>query len=513
MRVGTLRIVLGDQLSAGLAGLRDIDRAKDVVLMAEVASETDYVPHHPQKIAFVLSAMRHFADGLVAEGIAVDYVALDAPGNPGSLRGAMLAAVERHRPKRIVATLPGEWRVLADMEGWQEASGVPVEIREDDRFLCSRAAFADHARGRKQLRMEFFYREMRRKSGLLMDGDDPVGGQWNFDAQNRKAIGAKTIAPPEFAVAPDATTKTVIELVGQRFKNNFGDLAGFGFAVSRADALRALAHFVRFGLASFGDYQDAMREGDDLLFHSLLSPYLNVGLLDPLEVCRAAEDAYRAGSVPLNAAEGFVRQILGWREFMRGIYWLKMPGYAATNALDATRSLPELYWGAPSDMRCLSQCVDQTKRRAYAHHIQRLMVTGNFALLAGIAPAEVERWYLAVYADAFEWAELPNVHGMALHADGGLLASKPYAASGKYIDRMSDYCAKCRFDPKDTDGPNACPFNYLYWNFLIANRKHFAGNARMGLMYAALARMPAERQLRAVERTTALLDRIAPKRG
>jgi deoxyribodipyrimidine photolyase-related protein len=513
MRKRTLRIVLGDQLSAGLAGLRDIDKTNDVVVMAEVASETDYVPHHPQKIAFVLSAMQHFADELRADGVDVDYTALDAPGNPGSLRGAVLAAVKRHRPERIVATLPGEWRVLADMDGWQEASGVPVEIREDERFLCSRAAFARHAHGRKQLRMEFFYREMRRKSGLLMDGDDPVGGQWNFDAQNRKAIGAKTVAPPEFAVAPDATTKTVLELVGQRFKNNFGDLDGFGFAVARADALRALAHFVRFGLASFGDYQDAMREGDDLLFHSLLSPYLNVGLLDPLEVCRAAEDAYRAGAVPLNAAEGFVRQILGWREFMRGIYWLKMPDYAATNALDATRSLPELYWGAPTDMRCLAQCVGQTKRRAYAHHIQRLMVTGNFALLAGIAPAEVERWYLAVYADAFEWVELPNVHGMALHADGGLLASKPYAASGKYIDRMSNYCTKCRFDPKDTDGPDACPFNYLYWNFLIANRAHFAGNPRMGLMYAALARMPPERQRSAVERATALLDRIAPKRG
>jgi len=513
MRARTLRIVLGDQLSADLASLRDIERDADIVLMAEVAAETGYVPHHPQKIAFVLSAMRHFAAELRAGGIAVDYVALDAPDNPGSLRGAVVAAVERHAPAQIVATFPGEWRVLADMEGWQDAARVPVEIREDGRFLCSRAAFERHARGRKQLRMEFFYREMRRKTGLLMDGDDPVGGQWNFDAQNRRAIGAKTSAPPEFAVAPDASTKAVLDLVARRFEKNFGDLAGFGFAVTRADALRALAHFVRVALASFGDYQDAMREGDDLLFHSLLSPYLNVGLLGPLEVCRAAESAYRRGEVPLNAAEGFVRQILGWREYMRGIYWLKMPGYADTNALGADRALPELYWGAPTDMRCLAQCVGQTKRRAYAHHIQRLMVTGNFALLAGIVPAEVERWYLAVYADAFEWVELPNVHGMALHADGGLLASKPYAASGKYIDRMSDYCAKCRFDPKDTDGPNACPFNYLYWNFLIAHRAHFAGNPRMGLMYAALARIPQARQDDIAKRATALLDRIAPRRG
>ena len=509
----TLRVVLGDQLSFDVASLRDLDKANDTVLMAEVAGETDYVPHHPQKIAFVLSAMRHFAAELRADGIALDYVALNAPGNPGSLRGAVRAAVERHKPERVVATFPGEWRVLADMEGWQEAVGVPVEIREDGRFLCSRAAFERHARGRKQLRMEFFYREMRRWTGLLMDGDAPVGGQWNFDAQNRKAIGAKTPAPPDFAVAPDAATKAVLELVARRFKNNFGELAGFAFAVTRADALRALAHFVRFALASFGDYQDAMREGDDLLFHSLLSPYLNVGLLGPLEVCRAAEAAYRRGEVPLNAAEGFVRQILGWREYMRGIYWLKMPDYAATNALCADRALPDFYWGAPTDMRCLAQCVDQTRRRAYAHHIQRLMVTGNFALLAGILPAEVERWYLAVYADAFEWVELPNVHGMALHADGGLLASKPYAASGKYIDRMSDYCKKCRFDPKDTDGPTACPFNYLYWNFLIANRAHFAGNPRMGLMYAALARMPGDRQAAIAKRATAFLDRIAPRRG
>jgi deoxyribodipyrimidine photolyase-related protein len=510
MTVHSLRFVLGDQLSHGLSALAGLDPANDVVLMAEVAAETGYVPHHPQKIAFVLSAMRHFADELRARGIAVDYVALDAPDNPGSFRAALVAAIARHRPAKVVATFPGEWRVAEDMRGWEDACGVPVEIREDDRFFCSRAGFAAHARGRRQLRMEFFYREMRRRTGLLMDGDAPEGGEWNFDAANRKALPKATAAPPEFRTEPDATTRAVLALVRERFAGNFGDLDGFAWPVTRADARAALDHFVRFALPGFGDYQDAMREGDDALFHSLLSPCLNVGLLDPREVCAAAEAAYRKGKAPLNAVEGFVRQILGWREYVRGIYWLKMPGYAATNALAAARRLPDFYWTAATDMNCLRQCIGQTKRRAYAHHIQRLMVTGNFALLAGIDPAEVARWYLAVYVDAFEWVELPNVHGMVLHADGGLLGSKPYAASGKYIDRMSDYCRNCRHDVARAEGDGACPFNFLYWNFLAANEKRLRGNPRMALVYKALDRLPADRRAALIHQATAFLDTVAP---
>ncbi|HEY8567222.1 MAG TPA: cryptochrome/photolyase family protein [Beijerinckiaceae bacterium] len=489
----TLRFILGDQLTRSIGTLADLDPAQDVVLMAEVHDETTYVRHHKQKIAFVLSAMRHFADELRAEGITVDYVRLDDPDNAGSFGAELKRAVARHRPDRVVVTEPGEWRVLAMMRDWREELDVPLEIQDDERFLCSRAAFARWAGERKQLRMEFFYREMRRKTGFLMDGPEPVGGRWNFDPENRKRLPARIVPPSRSVVAPDATTREVLELVGRRFDNHFGDLEPFAWPVTRSEALRALDHFIREGLPLFGDYQDAMRTGEPFLFHAALAPALNVGLLLPDEVCRAAERAYREGAAPLNAVEGFIRQVLGWREYVRGIYWAFMPDYAASNALDAQRPLPWFYWTGETEMNCLRQCISDTKRHAYAHHIQRLMVTGNFALLAGIRPAEIEEWYLVVYADAFEWVELPNVHGMVAWADGGMLGSKPYAASGAYIDRMSDYCGSCAYDVAAKSGPKACPFNYLYWNFLIENTERLSANPRLAMPYRTLAKMPPAR--------------------
>ena len=487
--VKTLVLILGDQLSRDLSALDGFDPGRDVVLMVEVADETTYVPHHKQKIAFILSAMRHFAQGLVEEGLSVDYVALDDAANSGSFSGELARAVARHRPDRVVVTEPGEWRVRRMMDDWAQDLGLPVEIRDDDRFLCSRADFAAWADGRKSYRMEFFYREMRRRTGLLMEDDGPVGGQWNFDAENRKRLPASLSLPPRGRTAPGAVTREVITLVAARFPGHFGDLDGFGWAVTRTDALAALDHFIADALPSFGDYQDAMAEGEPFLFHALLSPYLNIGLLLPREVCLAAETAYRARKAPLNAVEGFIRQILGWREYVRGIYWLEMPAYAQTNALAADRALPWFYWSGETDMNCLANAIADTRRNAYAHHIQRLMVTGNFALLAGIRPAEIEAWYLAVYADAFEWVELPNTHGMAIFADGGLLGSKPYAASGAYIDRMSDYCGSCAYDPKVKTGQGACPFNPLYWDFLISNRDRLGNNPRMAMPYKNLDRM------------------------
>ena len=493
----TLRLVLGDQLSPDLSSLRDIDRTRDTVLMCEVADETTYVPHHKKKIAFILAAMRHFAQELRAGGVAVDYIGLDDPGNTGSFAGELARAVQRHRPERIVVTEPGEWRVHADMEGWSAALGIPVEIREDTRFFCSRARFARWTEGRRSLRMEFFYREMRREHGILLDAaDEPVGGAWNFDRDNRKPLPADAQPPERVAFPPDATTHAVLDLVATRFATHFGDLLPFGFAVTRADAEQACAHFMRVCLPHFGDHQDAMKTGAPFLWHAVISPYLNVGLLDPRTVVRAAEAEYAAGRAPINAVEGFVRQILGWREFVRGIYWHRMPDYASTNALGATRPLPGFYWTGDTRMNCLSQVVGETRANAYAHHIQRLMVTGNFALLAGIAPAEIEAWYLAVYADAFDWVELPNTHGMVLFADGGYLASKPYAASGKYIDRMSDYCDGCAYDPARSDGESACPLNYLYWNFLMENEPRLAGNPRMAMPYRTLAGFAPERRAR-----------------
>lgn len=505
----TLRFVLGDQLSRGIAALSDIDVEHDLVLMVEVAAEATYVKHHKQKIVFLFSAMRHFAKALRREGVDVDYVRFDAPGNTGSFAGELARAVERHRPERVVVTFPGEWRVLQDMQQWSQQIGVPVEIREDDRFFASRERFAEWARDRREWRMEFFYREMRRTTDLLMQGDDPTGGRWNLDPENRKALPKQASIPPRLRFEPDATTREVIALVGKHFADHFGDLEPFGWAVTRQDALTALDDFVTHALPRFGDYQDAMARGEPFIFHGLISPYINAGLLSPREVCVAAETAYREGHAPLNAVEGFIRQILGWREYIRGVYWLTMPDFAQTNALQAERPLPWLYWSGETEMNCMAQVIGNTRRNAYSHHIQRLMVTGNFALLAGIAPREVEEWYLVVYADAYDWVELPNVHGMALFADGGKLASKPYAASGAYINRMSNFCKTCRYDVAQKSGPDACPFNYLYWAFLIRNAPLLRDNARMRNIYRALDKWQEGRKATTLAEADAFLDALA----
>jgi deoxyribodipyrimidine photolyase-related protein len=507
-----LRPVLGDQCSHSLASLADLDPARDAVLMVEVMRECTYVPHHPQKIALILSAMRHFAAELRARGVRVEYVVLDDPDNTHSFRGEVLRATARLRAEAIVCTHPGEWRVLEDMRGWEEASGVPVEIREDTRFLCELHGFRRWAGNKKQLRMEFFYREMRRKTGLLMEADgQPTGGQWNFDAENRRALPADITPPPPMRFVPDAITEEVFSLVRQHFPHHFGSLDGFNWPVTADEARVALRDFVERRLERFGTYQDAMAEGQATLFHALLSTSMNCGLLLPREICEAAEAAYRAGRAPLNAVEGFVRQILGWREYVRGLYWLRMPRYRDLNALGANRALPEFYWEPNSGMRCVDSAVAQTRDLAYAHHIQRLMVTGNFALLAGVHPDQINAWYLVVYADAYEWVELPNVHGMAIHADGGIMASKPYAASGSYINRMSDHCRKCAFDVKAAVGERACPFNYLYWDFIARHAARFAGNPRMAMPLATLRKMDPARLAAMRAQAAEFLDRVAPE--
>ncbi len=474
--------------------------------MAEVVSEATYVKHHKQKIAFLFAAMRHFAAGLRNEGIAIDYVALDTANNTGSFFGELQRAVTRHRAERVVVTFPGEWRVLADMQTWQERLRIPVDIREDDRFFAGRARFAAWAEDRRELRMEFFYREMRRETDLLMEGDSPAGGRWNFDAENRKRL-PKSMQPPQHPhFPPDAITRDVLDLVRSRFADHFGNLEPFEWAVTRDGALAALEHFITQALPQFGDYQDAMAADEPFVFHAAISLYLNAGLLTPREVCIRAEAAYRDGYAPLNAVEGFIRQILGWREYVRGIYWLKMPAYGDSNALNATRRLPWLYWSGETDMHCMAQAIGHTRSHAYSHHIQRLMVTGNFALLAGIAPREVEEWYLVVYADAYEWVELPNVHGLSLYADGGLLASKPYVSGGAYIDRMSDFCKTCVYDVKQRSGPKACPFNYLYWAFLIRNAKKLRGNQRLAMPYRTLEKWDEGRRASITAEAEAFLD-------
>ncbi|OYU16525.1 MAG: cryptochrome/photolyase family protein [Alphaproteobacteria bacterium PA4] len=503
--------LLGDQLSHGLAALRDADKADSVVLMMEVGAEATYVRHHQKKIAFLFSAMRHFAAELRAAGWTVDYMALDDPANGQSFDAEVARAATRHAAIAIVTVEGGEWRVLASQQGWGALTGLPCRILPDDRFLTSRADFADWARDRKRLVMEDFYRLMRRHTGILMDGITPAGGQWNYDADNRKPPAKGMAYPPPPTFAPDAVTTAVLTLVADRFGTHFGDLLPFARAVTREQALAALADFIARRLPRFGDFQDAMVAGEDHLFHSELSSLLNCGLLSALEVCQAAEAAYRAGAVPINAAEGFIRQILGWREYVRGIHWMAGPDYTARNHLAATRDLPAFYWTGDTDLRCLAEAIGATRRHAHAHHIQRLMVLGNFAMLAGVDPVQVHEWFLAVYDDAYEWVEAPNVIGMSQFADGGLMGSKPYAAGGAYINRMSDYCRGCRYDVKQRTGLNACPFNSLYWDFLARHRETLGKNHRLLRMYDGWDRFAAEEQRAVRAQAAGFLARLPGK--
>ena len=508
--VRTLVLVLGDQLTPAISSLAAADPARDIVLMCEVMAEATYVRHHKKKIILLFSAMRHFAAELTALGWRVAYTQFDDSGNAGSFAGEIARKVKEHKPQRIVVTEPGEWRVRNDMGGWSHRFDLPVDILPDTRLLCSRDQFASWANGRKVLRMEYFYRDMRRQTGLLMDGDQSAGGVWNLDHDNRKPAKADLFMPEPAHFQQDRITRDVVALVKDRFAGHFGDAEPFWFAATRTDAEAAFDHFVEMALARFGDYQDAMLTNQRFLYHSVISMYLNCGLLDPLAICRKVDAAYRAGRVPLNAAEGYIRQVIGWREYVRGIYWLRMPGYAASNALGHSRPLPDFYWTGETQMACVAAAVTQTKEEAYAHHIQRLMVTGNFALIAGISPQALHEWYLAVYADAYEWVEHPNTIGMSQFADGGLLASKPYAASGAYINRMSDYCRGCAYDVKARTGPKACPFNALYWDFIARHAAVIASNPRMAQMVRTYDKFADDEKDRIRDSAAAFLATLKP---
>lgn len=490
LKINTLRVIFGDQLSHWISSLKDLDLQNDKVVMFEVMEENTYVKHHKQKIAFVLSAMRHFAHELQQKNIPIYYVKLNDKNNTQSLEGEIARAIKLFNPKKIIVTEPSEYRVKQKIISWQTLFKCTFEIRSDDRFICSHDEFKRWTQGKQQLRMEFFYREMRRKTGILMTEDQrPEGGEWNYDKNNREPLKKTVTFPDRLSFEPDEILQDVLNLVEKNFSHHIGDLTTFHWAINRAQALKCLDHFIKKILPHFGEYQDAMKLGEAYLFHSVLAPYINVGLLLPLEVCQKAESAYKAGVVPLNSAEGFIRQILGWREYVRGIYWLEMPDYEKRNYFNASHPLPKFYWDAKTDLNCLREVISQTIQHAYSHHIQRLMITGNFALLAGLNPIEVCEWYLIVYADAFDWVELPNTLGMSLFGDGGLLASKPYAASGNYIHRMSNFCQTCAYDPKQTVGEKACPFNYLFWNFIAQHEKTLQQNQRLTYVYANWRKM------------------------
>jgi deoxyribodipyrimidine photolyase-related protein len=502
----SLVVVLGDQLDLDAAAFDGFDTGLDAVWMAEVAEEATHVWSSKPRTVMFLAAMRHFALALQVQGRPLHYTRLDAPGNAGSLAAQLRADILRLKPARLVMTAPGDWRVLQAIKAVAKANDLPLDIHEDRHFFSSIADFAAHAKGRKSLRMEYFYREQRKRHGVLMQGDGPVGGQWNFDADNREAFGASGpgAVPPRTTFEPDGVTREVIELVEERFANHPGRLDSFAWPVTRAQALQSLQAFINERLPLFGRFQDAMWPGDPWLYHAHLSAALNLKLLNPREVVAAAVAAHRDGHAPLPSVEGFVRQILGWREYVRGVYWTQMPGYLERNALDAQHDLPAWFWTGATDMACLRDALTQTLEQGYANHIQRLMVTGLYALMLGVQPRQVHAWYLAVYVDAVEWVELPNTLGMSQYADGGVMGSKPYVATGKYIQRMSPHCKGCRYDPAQRSGDSACPFTTLYWDFLMRHESALAKNPRMALQVKNVVRLTDAQKLAVQERAAAI---------
>ena len=493
MAPGTAALVLGDQLWAGNPALAAIERGRNPVLMIEAPGESTHVWSHKARTSLFLSAMRHFAADIAKAGHALRYIRL-ADRKENDYGDRLFAELKAAKIKRLLVTEPGDHRLLLAIHDACKRSGTALEILTDTHFIVDTPTFQRWAGDRPHLLMENFYREMRRKTGILMQGAEPAGGVWNFDKSNRDgfpSIGPGSIPLPK-KFKPDAITREVIKEVTARFHDHPGELSSFDWPVTRADALEALDDFVRHRLVTFGRYQDAMWTGTPFAWHSRLSAALNLHLLDPREVIAAALVRLNEHRLPLPDVEGFVRQILGWREFVRGIYWLDMPKLEKLNHLKHTRALPAWYWTGKTGMACMQDTVGQTLKHGYAHHIQRLMVTGNFGLIAGLDPSQVCDWYLAVYVDAVDWVERPNTAGMALYATGPRFTSKPYAASGAYIRRMSNYCEGCRYKSDIRSGENACPFNVFYWDFLDRNEKMLSGNPRTALMVKNLERLTAD---------------------
>ena len=493
-----LIVVLGDQLNADSSAFTGFDPKRDCVWMAEVHEESTHIWSSKQRIALFISAMRHFAKELEKAKVPLHYSALEDSDNTQSLDGELLRAIKTLKPQALLMTAPGDWRVLEKIKGIAKQTNIPLEIREDDYFFSTVREFAQHSKGRKQIRLEYWYRELRKKHNILMEGNQPVGGEWNYDHDNRSAFGKEgpPTIPGPLRFKADAITKDVIQLVNTRFADHPGELAptseGFGWPVRRADALLVLTDFMKNRLPLYGQFQDAMWTNEAWLFHAHIASALNLKLLSAQEVVDAAQTEFLKGRAPIAAVEGFIRQILGWREYVRGIYWTQMPSYLERNALSADTPLPAFFWTGKTSMNCLQQTITQSLRTGYAHHIQRLMVTGLYTLLLGVHPKEVHAWYLSMYVDAVEWVELPNVIGMSQFADGGLMASKPYVATGKYIDRMSNYCKACIYKPDQAQGKDACPFTTLYWEFLMRHESSMSKNPRMVLQVRNLNRMTNE---------------------
>jgi deoxyribodipyrimidine photolyase-related protein len=499
-----LFLVLGDQLDRNAATLRALDRGTDVVLMTEVGQEAEHVPSHRQRTTLFLTAMRHFALRLAKDGTRVRYVTLDDPANTQAFDTELARAVKELSVEAVTVIKPGEQRVEALVRDACAGTGVPLEIADDDSFTCSLDEFDAWAEGRRDLVMEYFYRQRRKKLDILVTDGKPEGGSWNYDKDNRHTFKSDPEIPALYKARPDQVTREVMQLVQKTFPAAYGKMDRFFWPVDRDQARRALKKFIAERLANFGTYEDAMWTGEPFLYHSVLSSALNLKLLSPRECVDAAIQAYEKGAATLNNVEGFVRQIIGWREFMRGIYYREGSDYSRRNGLEQTGALPAFFWNAETEMNCLHHCIGEVVEHAYGHHIARLMVIGNFALIAGVHPRAVHEWFLGMYVDGVEWVTAPNVIGMSQHADHGVVATKPYAASGKYIKRMSNYCAGCRYDVDQRTGDDACPFNTYYWDFLIRHRARLRGNMRMKLVMKSADNIAAAERKKITTRARAL---------
>jgi deoxyribodipyrimidine photolyase-related protein len=488
----TLRLLLGDQLNSQHPWFQHKNPQVTYVLM-EVRQETDYVMHHIQKIVAFFGAMRQFAKGLEADGHRVTYIPLNHPDNLHSIPENLSRLIAQEGFEKFEYLLPDEYRLDLQLHQFCQAIGIPWECHDTGHFLTDRQYIARFFQGKKTYLMESFYRNMRKTHGILMEGGQPVGEKWNFDAENRKRYDGKTPVPPVPRFAHASTIRELLEIIRLSGAKTFGEIDpdNFPWPLNRTEALALLSHFVRHLLPHFGTFEDAMETRHPFLFHSRLSFALNTKMLHPMEVAKATEEAWAnsQGSISLAQAEGFIRQVIGWREYMRGVYWAHMPGYAELNYFNHQRPLPDWYWTGKTRMCCLQNAIQNSLQHAYAHHIQRLMVTGNFALLAGVHPDALDRWYLGIYIDAIEWVEITNTRGMSQFADGGLVGTKPYVSSANYLDKMSDYCSQCSYDKKARYGKNACPFNSLYWHFYERHKEKLAKNPRIGMMYRTWEKM------------------------
>ncbi len=492
--------MLGDQLNIADGLLGKSDPNATTVLMIQSIARGRSLPYHKQKLALLYSAMRHFGLELEARGFAVVFESCDG------FEDGFRAFFNRFPKVRLDVMEPAEYGVSERLTSIVQACGGQLEVRENTLWLSSHADWSRYANGKTSYRMEFFYRDLRRRTGYLMDGPDPVGGRWNFDEDNRQTPKRGHVFPPKLEFEPDALTLETINWVNQTFPDHFGSVEHFNWPVTRVQALEALEHFVQHRLESFGPFEDAILDDEPQLYHSLLSAAINLGLLSAREVCeRVLREQHR---VPISSLEGFIRQILGWREFMRHVYNAKMPTFRQQNVLEHTRDLPGFYWTGETKMRCVSSAVKHLLKTGHTHHIQRLMVLGNFALIAGVSPQQLNDWFWFGYVDAYDWVVTPNVIGMSQYADGGSFTSKPYSSGGAYINRMSDHCQHCAFDPKQTTGSSACPFNSLYWHFIDRHFERFARNQRMGVIVANWRKRKLEDKQAVLERAQEVLQQL-----